>query len=187
MSADRIFVAKKPIISFFGRVFRLYGQDGALRYFVKKQAMRLKDELNVFTDEGQRDLTMVIKARSIFDFGATFDVSEPGMDPIGACRRQGLKSILRDEWTILGPGDVAIGKIVEDSLILAMLRRFVMHSLLPQSFSVYEGDQKKGKISQRFNPFQLAYDVDCSKVESIDPRLIAAGTILLLSVEGRQE
>jgi len=189
LTADsKKFVAKKAMFSFLGRVFRIYSPSGNLRYYVKRKAFRLKDELNVYTDENQSDVALVIKARSVFDFGATFDVSEPGsFEPIGACRRQGLKSILRDEWTVMGPGDVVIGKIQEDSMFLAMLRRFFAHSLFPQSFSVYDGTEKKGVIAQRFNPFQLTYDVDCSQVTGIDPRMIVAGTILLLSIEGRQE
>ncbi len=187
-TSPRKFVAKKALFSFLGRVFRIYGPEGTLRYYIKRKAFRLKDELNVYTDESQSTVALVIKARSVFDFGATFDVREPGAsEPIGSCRRQGLKSILRDEWTLMGPGDVVIGKMQEDSMLMAMLRRFFAHSLFPQTFGVYDGTEKKGMIAQRFNPFQLAFDVDCSQASGLDPRLIIAGTILLLSVEGRQE
>ena len=186
-TTPRVFVARKAFFSFLGRVFRIYGTDESLLYYIKRKAFKLKDELNVFRDEGQQDLAMVIQARSIFDFGATFDVSVPGSEPLGACRRQGLKSILRDEWTLLGPGDVPIGKIIEDSMLLALLRRFFFQGLFPQTFSIYDGEEKKGHIKQRWNPFQLAYDVDCSRVVGIDARLVTAATILLLSVEGRQQ
>ncbi len=186
--APRAFVAKKALFSFLGRVFRIYGTDGNLRYYIKKKAFRLKEEINVYSDENQTNVALVIQARNIFDFGATYDVTDPGSgETVGACRRQGLKSILRDEWTILGPGDVALGKIQEDSILMALFRRFIAHTLFPQTFSVYQGDQKLGKIAQRFNPFQLAYDVDCTRVDGMDPRLLVAGTILLLSIEGRQQ
>lgn len=187
-ASSKKFVAKKALFSFLGRVFRIFGPEGNLRFYVKRKAFRLRDELNVYTDEQQSNVALVIKARSVFDFGTTYDVREPGgMEPIGAWRRQGLKSILRDEWTALGPGDVVLGKIQEDSMLMALFRRFFAHTLFPQTFGVYDGAEKRGLISQRFNPFQLTYDVDCTRVEGIDARLIVAGTILLLSIEGRQD
>ena len=188
LTADsRRFTAKKAIFSFLGRVFRVYSPTGELRFFVKKKAFRLKEEINVFTDESQSNLALVIRARSVFDFGATYDVTSAASgEVIGSCRRQGLKSILRDEWTLMGAEDTVIGKIQEDSFVLAMLRRFILHSLLPQSFTVFEGDERKGTIAQRFNPFQLAYDVDCSRVTAVDDRLLVAAVILLLSIDGGQ-
>jgi hypothetical protein len=166
----------------------VYSPTGQLRFYVKKKAFRLKEEINVFSDEAQSTVALVIRARSVFDFGATYDVTSSGSgEVIGSCRRQGLKSIVRDEWTLLGTDDAVIGKIQEDSMILAMLRRFILHSLLPQSFSVFEGSEQKGTIAQRFNPFQLAYDVDCSRATGLDDRLLVAAVVLLMSIDGRQE
>lgn len=189
LTADsRRFTAKKALFSFLGRVFRVYSPSGQLRYFVKKKAFRLKEEINVFSDESQSTIALVIRARSVFDFGATYDITHSSSgEVIGSCRRQGLKSIVRDEWTLMGPTDLAIGKIQEDSVMLALLRRFILHSLLPQSFTVYEGDEPKGTIAQRFNPFQLAYDVDCSRATGVDERLLVGAVVLLLSIDGRQE
>lgn len=189
LTADsRRFTAKRALFSFFGRVFRVYSPTGQLRFYVKKKAFRLKEEINVFSDEAQSTVALVIRARSVFDFGATYDVTSSGSgEVIGSCRRQGLKSIVRDEWTLLGTDDAVIGKIQEDSMILAMLRRFILHSLLPQSFSVFEGSEQKGTIAQRFNPFQLAYDVDCSRATGLDDRLLVAAVVLLMSIDGRQE
>ena len=39
-------------------------------------------------------------------------------------RRKGLKSLLKDEWTIMDPSDREIGLIKEDSALMATLRRF---------------------------------------------------------------
>lgn len=184
----RRFTARKALFSFLGRVFRVFSPEGELRYYIKQKAFRLKEQMNVFTDEAQSNVAIAIQARSVFDFGATYDVTDPGTgERLGAWRRQGLKSIFRDEWTMLDASDNAVGKIIEDSILMGLLRRFVLHSLFPQTFSVHSHDAVVGAVRQRFNPFQLAYDVDCSEATDIDPRMLVAGVILLLSIEGRQQ
>ena len=126
-----------------------------------------------------------IRARSILDFSATYDVVDANSgEKVGALRRQGLKSLLRDSWLILGANDEEIGKIEEDSGFLAIVRRFLL-AIIPQSFHVTVGGQPAGVIHQRFNLFRLVYDVDFSK-GGLDPRLGVASTVLLLAIEGRQ-
>ena len=58
-----------------------------------------------------------IKARNVVDFSASYDVidSKTG-NKLGALRRKGWASILRDSWEVLDADDVVIGKIEEDSM-----------------------------------------------------------------------
>ena len=101
-------------------------------------------------------------------------------------RRKGLRSILRDEWSVLGPDDAELGTVREDSGILALVRRFLTN-LVPQTFVVALQGRPAGRIKQRFNPFILSYDVDFSEARGgLDPRMGVAMTVLLLAVEGRQ-
>jgi uncharacterized protein YxjI len=181
----RKFVAKKAIFRILGNAFRLYGPEGNLQFYVKQKAFRLKEDIGVFTDEGQRDKALSIKARSILDLGATYDVTDVKTgETVGALKRNALKSMVRDEWSILGDGDAVVGKVQEDSVLFALLRRFLAHAWFPQTFSIECGGAVAGTIKQRFNPFQLAYDVDLG--EAVDPRLGVAAVVLLLAIEGRQ-
>jgi hypothetical protein len=121
------------------------------------------------------------------DVSATYDVTDAASGSVvGALRRKGLKSIIRDEWAILN-NDQEVGKVIEDSGFLAILRR--IFPIIPQTFKVSMGDVEVGMIKQRFNPFQLAYDVDFSADtgNKLDRRLAVATVVLLLAIEGRQK
>ena len=103
-------------------------------------------------------------------------------------RRKGLKSIFRDEWSILDTEENEIGLVKEDSGLLAIVRRFFL-KFLPQTFKVSIGDQEVGQIKQTWNIFKLTYQVDFSgdKAGKLDRRLAVAMIVLLLAIEGRQK
>lgn len=179
------YVAQKALFSFLGSTFRIYSTDNQLRFFVKQKAFKLKEEIVVYADEGQTQPRLRIRARNILDFSATYDVVDEAGEKVGALRRQGLKSLLRDSWLLLGTNDEEIGKIEEDSGIMALIRRFITN-LIPQTFHVTLGGQPAGVLRQRFSFFRLVYDVDFSS-STLDPRLGVASTVLLLAIEGRQK
>lgn len=181
------YVAHKALFSFLGGAFRLYDTSGSLLFFVKQKAFKLKEEITVFADEGQTDAHLTIKARSIMDVSATYDVTDAKSgEGVGAMRREGVKSLFRDEWTILDTAGEPMGRVKEDSGLLALIRRFFV-KIIPQTFHVEVGGQQVGHIKQHFNPFRLGYEVDFSGASGqLDPRMSVAIVVLLLAIEGRQ-
>ncbi len=181
------YVAKKALFTFLGSAFRLYTQEGDLAFFVKMKAFKLREEITVYSDEAQQNAMLRIQARQIMDVSATYDVTDAKSgDKVGALRRKGLKSIFMDEWSILDTDDVEMGTIKESSALMAILSRLV--KLIPQTYHITLGGTHAGAIKQRFNPFQLAYDVDFGQGDaSLDPRLGVAAVVMLLSIEGRQQ
>jgi uncharacterized protein YxjI len=183
------FVAKKAMFTFLGAAFRIFGPEGNLQFFVKQKAFKLKEELTVFADEGQTRPMLRIQARRRMDFSATYDVVDANTnEAVGALKRMGMKSMFRDEWEILAPnGDEVIGKIVEDSGVMALVRRFLI-KIIPQTFHVTVGGTEAGIVKQRFNFFALTYDVDFTQGAGLlDPRMGVAAVVLLLAIEGRQQ
>lgn len=135
---------------------------------------------------------LVIKARSIIDFGATYDVTDPAEDDetIGSYRRKGWTSLLRDEWLIFDSDGHEAGRIQEDSAGLAIVRRLiggVALMIAPQVYHLEIDGTNAAKMVTSRNPFiyklfvTIDPDVDCA-----DPRLILAGAILLAAIEGKQ-
>lgn len=181
------YVARKAFFKLLGNAFRLYGPSGSLAFYVKQKAFKLKEDITVYTDEDQREAVLNIKARSVLDFSGTYDVTDLATGAtVGALQRNGLKSLLRDEWSILNTAGEPIGKILEDSTFLAIVRRF-LSNLVPQSFTFTLGDRAVGTVKQNFNPFRLSYEVDFSPGgDALDPRLGVAAVVLLLAIEGRQ-
>ena len=123
-------------LKFLGNAFHIYAPDGSLTCYSKLKAFKLKEDIRVYADEAMDRELLVIKARSVIDFGATYDVEDAGSgEKLGAFRRKGLKSLLQDEWAILNLEDEEVGTIKEDSLMLALVRR-LLSNLVPQHFTV---------------------------------------------------
>lgn len=181
------YVAKRAFFNFMGTAFRLYDTSGKLMFFVKQKAFRLKEEITVFSDEGKTDARLTIQARSIVDFSATYDIADAKSgEALGALKREGVKSLFRDEWSILDASGVAIGMVKEDTGLLAIIRRLFL-KIIPQTYRVTMGGDQAGVIKQRFNPFQLGYDVAFAAAhDRLDPRMVVATVVLLLAIEGRQ-
>ncbi len=180
------YVANKAFFSFLGNTFRIYDTEGSLQFYIKQKAFKLKEEINVFADEGQTEKRLVIKARGIMDFSGAYDITDAATgEVVGAGQRKGLKSLFKDEWDILDADGAAIGKVEETGGAMIFIRKFF--KWIPQKYNViYMGDQI-GTVNQQFNPFKLAYDVDFSGGKNFDPRLGVGMVVLLLAIEGGQD
>ncbi len=182
------YLLKRQAIALTGK-FRFYDPLGNLVMFSEQKMFRLREDIRVYSDEAKTQEVLSIKARQIMDFSASYDVVDTAMNQkVGALRRKGLRSILRDEWEVLDANDNMIGLIFEDSIGLALLRRFLLGSWLPQNYDITLGQTRVGDLRQNFNLFRYELNLDFSMdvSHSLDRRLgIAAGT-LLAAVEGKE-
>ena len=93
------FYIRRKVLKIFGGSFHVYDARDNLVFFSSQKAFKLKEDIRVFSDESMSEECLVIKARSIIDFGAAYDVVDsPSGEKLGAFRRKGLKSILKDSW-----------------------------------------------------------------------------------------
>jgi uncharacterized protein YxjI len=182
------YVLKRQAIALAGK-FRFYDPAGGLVMFSEQKMFKLREDIRVYDDENKTQEVLSIKARQIMDFSAAYDVVDTAMNQkVGALRRKGWSSLLRDEWEVLDANDNVIGKLFEDSIGLAMLRRFLLGSWLPQNYDLTLGDTRVADLKQNFNLFRYELNLDFSMdtAQRLDRRLgIAAGT-LLAAVEGKQ-
>jgi len=187
--AHQQYTLRRKIFTLWHGAFHLYDVNGNVAAYMQQKALRLREDLRVYTDDSRRKELLQIRARSIIDFGATYDVFDSATDTlVGSLRRQGWKSFLRDTWLILDSAGNEVGKIEEDNMALALVRRFRMN-LIPQSFTGTLGGQPVFNFTQRFNPFVFKLDLDFSadRAGQLDRRLGIAAALLLASIEGRQE
>ena len=182
------YLLKRQAIALTGK-FRFYDPMGNLVMFSEQKMFKLREDIRVYSDEAKTQEVLSIKARQIMDFSASYDVVDTAMNQkVGALRRKGLRSILRDEWEVLDANDNLIGLIFEDSIGLALLRRFLLGSWLPQNYDITVGQTRVGDLRQNFNLFRYELNLDFSMdtARMLDRRLgIAAGT-LLAAVEGKE-
>jgi len=182
------YLLKRQAIALAGK-FRFYDPAGRLVMFSEQKMFRLREDIRVFSDENKSQEVLSVKARQIIDFSAAYDVVDTAMNQkVGALRRKGLRSILRDEWEVLDANDNVIGKLFEDSVGLALLRRLVLGSWLPQNYDMTVGETRVADLKQNFNLFRYELNLDFSMDAGhlLDRRLGIAAGILLAAVEGKQ-
>ena len=182
------YLLKRQAIALTGK-FRFYDPMGTQVMFSEQRMFRLREDIRVYSDESKTQEVLSIKARQIIDFSAAYDVVDTAMNQkVGALRRKGLRSLLRDEWEILDANDRVIGMLLEDSIGLALLRRLVLGSWLPQNYDMTFGETRVGDLRQNFNLFRYELNLDFSMDVShmLDRRLGIAAGILLAAVEGKE-
>ncbi len=187
--AQTRYFARKKFFKIFGGAVRVFTEDGnTLLLYVKQKAFKLKEDITVFADESESRALLRIQARSIIDFAATYDVTDSGSgQKVGAIRRKFFKSLLRDSWILLDAQDKEIGTVTEDSMLMAILRRF-LSSLIPQHYALRVGDTVVGDLKQTWNPFLPQFRIDFGMDSSrlLDRRLGLSAVLLLQLIEGKQ-
>ena len=182
------YLLKRQVFALTGK-FRIYSPQDELLLFSQQKMFKLREDIRVFTDENKSQELLLIQARNIIDFSATYDVIDsPTGLKVGTLRRKGLKSMLQDEWDVLDTQDQVVGLLFEDNIRLAMLRRFLLGSLLPQNYDVTLGQERVADLRQKFNPFayQLMMDFSMDIGNRLDRRIGIAAAILLATIEGKQ-
>ncbi len=181
------YLLKRQVFALAGK-FRFYDPSGKLVLFSEQKMFKMREDIRVFSDESKTQEVLMIKARQIMDFSAAYDVVDSATgQKLGALRRKGLASILRDEWEVLDVSDNVIGKLFEDSMVLALVRRF-LSNLVPQNYDITLGTNRVADLKQNFNPFTYQLNIDFSMDVNnlLDRRLGIAAGILLAAIEGRQ-
>jgi uncharacterized protein YxjI len=183
------YLLKRQAIALAGK-FRFYDPGGRLVMFSEQKMFRLRENIRVYDGEDKAREVLSIKARQIMDFSAAYDVVDTEMNQkVGVLRRKGLRSILRDEWEVLDANDRVIGQLFEDSIGMALLRRLLLGSWLPQNYDLTVGEARVADLKQNFNLFRYELNLDFSMdtTNRLDRRVGIAAGILLAAVEGKQD
>lgn len=182
------YLLKRQVLALTGK-FRIYNPNETLVLFSEQKMFRLREDIRVYADESKMQEVLQIKARQIIDFSAAYDVIDvtEGVK-VGTLRRRGWKSMMRDEWEVLDANEQVIGLLFEDNVNLALLRRLLLGSLLPQNYDLTIGERRVADLRQRFNLFAYHPDLDFSPDagRQLDRRVGIAAGILLAAIEGKQ-
>lgn len=185
------YVLRRKMLALTGKSFHVYASDGSLAAFCRQKAFRIREDIRVYSDENRKSELLVLRARSIIDFGATYDISLPSGERIGSIRRKGMKSALvRDEWRIFDEQDREFARLREGGG-WALARRWIdwIALLVPQRYELrtIEGDRLIATFRQRFNLFVLSLGIEIHEEhEVLDDLFVLATACLLGAIEGRQ-
>lgn len=184
------YFAKMKFFKLFGNTIRIFDETKTnLLLYVKQKAFKLREDITMFADEAQTKPVLKINARNIIDFSAAYDVTDVTTgEKIGVLRRKGMmSSFVMDAWEILDKNDAVIGSIKEESMLLAMIRRYLAN-IIPQKFMLAIGETPVGHAKQTWNPFlpQMKVDFTADTGKKLDRRLGLAAVVLLQVIEGKQ-
>lgn len=182
------YVLKRQVLALTGK-FRVYGPNAELCLYSQQKMFKLREDIRVFSDESMTSELLNIQARQIIDFSAAYDVIDSAYQTkVGVLRRKGFRSMMRDEWEVLDANDQLIGILQEDSVGYALLRRFLLGSLLPQNYDLLFGQQVVADFKQKFKfiGYELNLDFSMDTLKQLDRRLGIAAAILLGTIEGKQ-
>lgn len=89
--------------------------DGQLIGYVKQKLLKLKEDINVFADEGQTRHLFNIKADRVLDFSARYNFTDASGRSIGSIKRQGMRSLWRANYDIMDAASNPVMKINEEN------------------------------------------------------------------------
>jgi hypothetical protein len=182
------YLIRRKILKLLGASFHIYAGEENLILYANLKAFKLKEDIRLYTGEDMKEEILVIKARNMIDLEATYDVYDSQTtEKIGALKRKGIKSILKDEWLFLDKNDKQMGTIKEDNMAMALVRRFLIN-VIPQTYTAEINGIEVGTYKQSANPFVSKVVLDYTKgtEELLDRRLGIAAGLLLCAIEGKQ-
>ena len=89
--------------------------NGNLFGYVKQKLFKLKEDINIFTDENQTHQRFNIKADRVIDFSARYNFTDNQNRPFGSIKRQGMRSIWKANYGVFDAAERQIFKINEES------------------------------------------------------------------------
>ena len=89
--------------------------NGNLVGYVKQKLFKLKEDINVFADEGQTQMLYNIKADRVLDFSARYNFTDAQGNIIGSIKRRGMRSIWRANYEIYDEHEQQVMKISEEN------------------------------------------------------------------------
>ena len=160
--------------------------------FVRQKRMAIKEDIRFYADESETRELWRIKARSMMEISARYDVTTPEGETIGVLGKVFGKSLLRSTWQVLDAGGQALAVATERSMSIAVLRRLIEvvpygdFVPIPFHFTIDAGARHVGDLNRRLG-FRDTYDLDVSgDVErTIDRRLAVSLGIALDALQSR--
>ena len=179
------YLVKRPFFQFFDRRHEVFTPDGQMAMRTFSPLFKLRDELTIFADEAKTQPLIFLKQRRVIELSTQWDVTDAVTgESMGSLRKRFMKSLVRDQWDILGVDGAERGRVIETGH--SFLRR--LFPILPSSHDIEVGGRVVAHIKQRFRFFTKEFELDLSPaLGAIDTRFALACTLLALQAEAQRE
>ena len=186
------YLIRKKLLKVLGEEFHIYPDDNQedLIGYSKQKALKLKEDIRVFSDDSKSHEILKIKARGVLDiWSQSYDFTDSNTgENIGGIQRQGGKSLLQDSYSLYDSNNQKYGEIKEDSMMNALIRRFVPFAkfAFPQKFALSCPGHLPIYFTQKINPFIQKLMVEIPPENQIDRRVILGAAMIVIAIEGKQ-
>ena len=110
--------------------------SGNLILYVKQKLFKLKEAVTVFADAQQTQPLYKMNADRVLDFSARYNFTDQQGTPLGAVKRQGMKSLWKARYDILD-GDAVVMTIQEENPWVKIIDGFFTQIPIVGMFSGY--------------------------------------------------
>ncbi|MFN3188931.1 MAG: LURP-one-related family protein [Aureliella sp.] len=90
----------------FGQRISVKDASGNMLMFIKQKMFKLKEKVEIFSDDSQSQLLFTIQADRVIDFSANYAFSDTSGNDFGAVRRKGMKSLWSAHYEVIQDGQV---------------------------------------------------------------------------------
>ncbi|MDP9251489.1 MAG: hypothetical protein M3O80_00655 [Chloroflexota bacterium] len=161
--------------------------------YVKQKAFRLKEDVEVHTDDTRQTLLWRIKADRIIDWSAAYRMTDASGALLGTLRRKGGRSLWRATYVITDANEQAIGgihekdpwtKVLDGLLSIVPILGDLSGYFLNPSYVLSRGDEPVLEIRKRPAFFEGRFIIE--KLGTVDPRseaLYLASLLMMVLLE----
>lgn len=105
---------------------QIYIRDssGNMMGYVKQKLLKLKEDINVFSDDSQSHVLFNIKADRMLDFSARYNFTDSQGNRIGSIKRKGMRSIFKANYEISDANDNLVMHINEENAWIKVIDSF---------------------------------------------------------------
>ncbi len=106
---------------------QIYIRDasGGLIGYVKQKMFKLKENIEIYSDENKSELIYTIKADRILDFSANYSFTDVNGKSIGSIRRKGMRSILKAHYLIFDSNQQQVFEVHEENAWIKVIDALV--------------------------------------------------------------
>jgi len=180
-------------IATIGTRVRVVDAAGREIAYVRKKKFRLKEDVTVYTGEDQKATRYRIKADRVIDFGASYGIRRDDGSPVGAVRRQGMRSMWKSSYALADATGREVGLIHEenpwtkvlDGLMESMPGGDVLGGLVfNPSYLVELRGEPVLRLKKRRSVFESSFGLERIGAFSEDEEdLLLAGIIMMVLLE----
>jgi uncharacterized protein YxjI len=99
----------------FGPQIFVKDASGREILFVHQKALKLKEDINVYTDSKKTTQLFNIKADRVIDFSANYTFTDNAGNVLGKIKREGMRSIFKASYNLMDGAGNVVGHIKEDN------------------------------------------------------------------------